>query len=232
MPRLLLILAVAFGAAAAGFWAWRLSGPLRAASEQPSVSSAPTTASAAAEPPAPSAVPEVLPDFTLADRDGRPRRLADWRDQPLIVNFWATWCAPCRREIPLLVALRSERRPQNLEVIGIAVDFREEVLKYAAEIGLDYPLLIGESDGLAAVEAFGMQTVFPFTVFADRRHRILALKVGELHRDEADFILDRVRDVDSGRLSAEAARSQIASRLRDLAAERASGRASPDRGRE
>lgn len=224
MARVLLILAVALGAAAAGFWAWRLGGPLRGAPAQPALTSAPT-ASAAAEPPAPSAVPEALPNFTLADRDGRPRRLADWRGRPLIVNFWATWCAPCRREIPLLVALRAERRPQNLEVIGIAVDFREEVLKYAAEIGLDYPLLIGETDGLAAVEAFGMETVFPFTAFADRQHRILALKVGELHRDEADFILDRVREVDSGTLSAAAARTRIASRLRELAAERARRRA-------
>lgn len=220
MPRALLILAVALGAAAAGFWAWRLGAPLRGAPAHPPPTSAPL-ASAAAEPPAPSAVPEALPDFTLADRDGRPRRLADWPDQPLVVNFWATWCAPCRREIPLLVALRAERQAQNLEIIGIAVDFRAEVLKYAKEIGLDYPLLIGETDGLAAIEAFGMEVVFPFTAFADRQHRVLALKIGELHREEADFILDRVREVDSGTLSAEAARTRIASRLRELAAERA-----------
>ena len=108
-----------------------------------------------------------------------------------MVNFWATWCDPCRREIPLLKSLRHERSGDRLEIVGIAVDFRDAVLHYTREIGIDYPVLIGEKDGLEAIEAFGMDTVFPFTVFADRQGRIVTVKVGELHRDEADFILDR-----------------------------------------
>ena len=74
------------------------------------------------------------------------------------------------------------------------MDFREDVLKYAEETVIDYPLLIGEEDGLAAVKAVGMQPAFPFTIFADSQQRIVALKVGELHQDEADLILDRVAD--------------------------------------
>jgi thiol-disulfide isomerase/thioredoxin len=175
--------------------------------------------------PVPKPVPEMLPDFVLADRQGKPRRLSDWKGRPLLVNFWATWCAPCRREIPLLQALRRERAADGIEVVGIAVDFRDAVLTYAADIGIDYPLLIGENDGLAAVDAFGMQMVFPFTVFADREHRIVALKIGELHRDEAEFILDRQREIDAGRLDVEAARGQIAAKLRELAAARATRQA-------
>ena len=72
------------------------------------------------------------------------------------------------------------------------MDFRDDVLKYAAETVIDYPLLIGEEAGLEAVKAVGMQPAFPFTVFADSKQRIVALKVGELHQDEADLILDRV----------------------------------------
>jgi thiol-disulfide isomerase/thioredoxin len=138
-----------------------------------------------------------------------------------MVNFWATWCAPCRREIPLLRQIRASRRSQHLEVVGIAVDFRDAVLAYARKMNIDYPLLIGEQEGLDAAGAFGIDTVFPFTVFADREHRIVAVKIGELHAEEADFILDRVRDLDSGRLELPAARQLISDRLRELAVARA-----------
>ena len=166
-------------------------------------------------------VPEVLPQFELADRDGKLRKLSDWAGRPVAVNYWATWCAPCRREIPLLNSLRKQRAAQKLEIIGIAVDFRDDVLKYAAETVIDYPLLIGEEDGLEAVKAVGMQPAFPFTVFADSKQRIVALKVGELHQDEADLILDRVGDIDAGRLELSAAREQISEGLKDLATRRA-----------
>ena len=163
----------------------------------------------------------VLPDLELADLAGRKHRLTDWAGHPVIVNFWATWCEPCRREIPLLIRLRHERSAAGLTVVGIAVDFRAAVAKYARTAGIDYPVLIGEDAGLDAVHAFGMDLVFPFSVFADQRGRVVAVKLGELHQDEADFILDRVQDIDSGTLSLAAARQQIATRLKDLAVERA-----------
>lgn len=165
-------------------------------------------------------VPDVLPQFVLADKDGKPRKLGEWSGRPLAVNYWATWCAPCRREIPLLNKLRRERSGQKLEIIGIAVDFRDDVLKYAAETTIDYPLLIGEEDGLEAVKAMGMQAAFPFTVFADSRQRIVALKIGELHQDEADLILDRIADIDSGKLQLSVAREQITEGLKTLATKR------------
>ena len=102
-----------------------------------------------------------------------------------------------------------------MEIIGIAVDFRDDVLAYAGKTPISYPLLIGEEDGLAAVQAFGMQPHFPFTVFADSKQRIVALKVGELHQEEVDLILDRVLAVDAGKLDLAAARAQISEGLKD-----------------
>jgi thiol-disulfide isomerase/thioredoxin len=167
------------------------------------------------------AVPDTLPEIMLADTAGKPTKLASFGGRPLMVNFWATWCAPCRREIPLLNKIRAERKAQNAEIVGIAVDFREDVLKFLQKVPLNYPLLIGEEDGLAAAEAFGMGMAFPFSVFVDSQNRILTVKIGELHEDEANFAFDRLRDIDNGVLTREAAQKVVADAFREMAAHRA-----------
>jgi thiol-disulfide isomerase/thioredoxin len=190
---------------------------------RPIVAGSPASSPEAAdEPPAPRAIPEQLPPIALPALSGKTHSLTEWRGKPLIVNFWATWCEPCRREIPLLKRLRHEHAADGLEVVGIAIDSAEEVRKYAAAQGMDYPLLVGEDGGLAAANALGMETVLPFSVFADREGRIVALKVGELHPDEASLILARLEDEDHGRLSLESARQAIAAGLQQAAAERVS----------
>jgi thiol-disulfide isomerase/thioredoxin len=166
-------------------------------------------------------IPTEVPNVSLADADGIKHALSEWKGRPLLINFWATWCAPCRREIPLLKTLRHERAADGVEVVGIAVDFRDAVRRYAREMSIDYPVLVGEQDGLDAIAAFGMDTVFPFTVFADRQGRIVTLKIGELHADEAHFILDEVKAIDQGRIELAAAKKEIADGVAALAAKRA-----------
>ncbi|MBC8027229.1 MAG: TlpA family protein disulfide reductase [Steroidobacteraceae bacterium] len=191
---------------------------------------APATPGPAATPPEPEAkkkiVPDSLPDITLAAVDGTPTKLSSFSGRPLMVNFWATWCAPCRREIPLLNRIRAQRKAQNAEIVGVAVDFREDVLKFVQKVPINYPLLIGEEDGLAAAEAFGMGMAFPFSVFADSQGRILTIKVGELHEDEANFAFDRVRDIDNGILTLQAAQAAVNDAFREMATERAKNEAS------
>jgi thiol-disulfide isomerase/thioredoxin len=221
----MIVVAVAVAAAAGFFVQRKLQAPdalsEMAAPSAPAMSAAPGTEPAAAAPAADAKVPDVLPAVELVDRDGRKRKLSDWSGQPVVVNFWATWCGPCRREIPLLNKVHAERAKQKVEIIGIAVDFRDDVLAYAGKTPISYPLLIGEEDGLAAVQAFGMQPNFPFTVFADSKQRLVALKVGELHQEEIDLILDRVLEVDAGRLDLPAARAQITEGLKEIATQRA-----------
>jgi len=148
--------------------------------------------------------------------DGKLHRLSDWKGRPLVINFWATWCEPCRREIPLLKTLRHEHAGNGLEIVGIGIDYLDTVRKFASDQGIDYPLLLGEREGLQTARAFGMETVLPFSVFSDREGRVVTLKVGELHRDEAELILGRIREVDAGRLSLIAAQSQISKGVRNL----------------
>jgi thiol-disulfide isomerase/thioredoxin len=173
------------------------------------------------------AIPEQLPDIAFPDRQGSLRKLSDWRGRPLLVNFWATWCEPCRREIPLLESLLRSGGADRLQIVGIAVDDRAPVLKYASAMKIDYPVLIGGLDGgLKAIDTFGMAEVLPFSVFADGKGRILTVKVGELHLDEVHLILARLQDVEKGRLTLPAAQEQITAGLKTLAVQRAKDSAS------
>jgi len=213
--------AVLVACAAGGFLVYHLATPPRARLYAAPAPPAPAEPAPVPPPPPVGRVPELLPELALPGLDGTSHRLSDWRGRPLVVNFWATWCEPCRREIPLLKSLRRERATDHLEVVGIAIDFRDSAEKYAQDTGIDYPVLVGEQGGLEAVAAFGMDPVLPFSAFADRAGRIVTLKVGELHRDEADLILDRMRDLDQGRLSLASAREQIAAGISGLNMRRA-----------
>jgi thiol-disulfide isomerase/thioredoxin len=219
-------IALLAAAASAGFIAYRVLGthastltPVQypgAARSRPAVAESDESAG-----PGVKKIPEALPPISMPDAKGVSHALAEWKGRPLMVNFWATWCDPCRREIPLLKKLRRERSAESLEIVGIAVDFRDAVIQYTHSIGIDYPVLIGEKDGLAAINAFGMDTVFPFTVFADKDGRIFTVKVGELHEDQADVILNGLRDVDSGKTDIAAARQRISTELARLDSEEA-----------
>lgn len=205
-------IAVALVAAAAGFGIYHFGIAPRATIETASVED--TT------PPAETpetAVPDTLPDFTLADLEGTPRSIRSWAGKSMIVNFWATWCAPCRREIPLLKKLQADHAAEGFQVVGVAVDFREDVLKYAREIGIDYPLLIGEQEGLEAVNKFGHGSLgFPFTVFTDNQQRIVVFHLGEIREPEAAVLLGAVRKVNAGELTPQAARAVAAKQLAGL----------------
>jgi thiol-disulfide isomerase/thioredoxin len=218
--------------AAAGFILYRLAAPAR-----PTLYAEPASARAglpkstpAQQPPQqaahPPVIPERLPQIALPGLDGKDHALTEWLGRPLLINFWATWCEPCRREIPLLRDLKSQHAAQGLEVLGVAIDSPDAVRQYVAGHGIDYPVLVGDQDGFAAITAFGMDTVLPFSVFADRSGRVVTLKVGELHRDEAELILDRLRRLDDGTLTLAAAREQISEGVRRLGLERAAQGAS------
>ena len=140
-----------------------------------------------------------------------------------MINFWATWCAPCRREIPLLKSLGAEWAARDIEVIGIAVDDPDKVQEFAGRLKIDYPVLIGDQDALDVAAKFGMDSpAFPFTVFTDRRGEVVALFVGELHRPQLDFILSKVQNLNQDRVRLPEARRAIAEGLQALAEKQAS----------
>jgi thiol-disulfide isomerase/thioredoxin len=123
---------------------------------------------AAAASVTPARVPSRRPDFSLKDLAGRSHSISEWDGKALLVNFWATWCAPCRREIPLLNRIQREYAVNGFEVVGIAVDFADDVKAFRKEFPIEYPLLVGEQEGFDAARAFGIETMaLPFTAFTD-----------------------------------------------------------------
>jgi thiol-disulfide isomerase/thioredoxin len=203
-----------------GFGAYRLMH------ERPPAPPIPATSAAAEEPEVLAAsstkIPEMRPVFALEDAEGKSRSITEWDGKTLVINFWATWCAPCRREIPMLNGLSAARASQGVAVIGIAVDLRDKVLPYAKEVGIKYPLLIGEEGGLDAASAFGLGSIgLPTTVFVDAKGRIVTAHLGELHADQADLIVDTILDVNRGAISIDQARARISEGIKTT--ERKSG---------
>jgi thiol-disulfide isomerase/thioredoxin len=220
--KIWIYIAVVLLAAAAGFGIYRYAIEPRMAAELTDNPAPPTLGDDAAASPETGetlqpGIPEVLPEFTLADLDGAPRSILSWPGKSMIVNFWATWCAPCRREIPLLKEMQKKHAEEGFQLVGVAVDFREDVIKYAKEIGIDYPVLVGEQDGLEAVNKFGQGSLgFPFTVFTDKQQRIIAFHLGELDKAELDVLLGVVRRVNNGELTPAAGRTVVAKQLAKL----------------
>jgi thiol-disulfide isomerase/thioredoxin len=161
-------------------------------------------AAAAASPTAADGV-----DFTLANLAGGESSFSDWAGQPRMVNFWATWCAPCRREIPLLNELQASNEV-DLRIIGVAVDDMPAVAAYAEEMPFSYPVLVGDQDAIAAAEAFGIEFIaLPFTLLISADGELLKAHVGELHPEQADAMLEALADMARGALTADAARERL-----------------------
>lgn len=107
--------------------------------------------------------------------------LAQWRGKVLVVNFWATWCPPCRTEIPEFIKLQTQYGTQGLQFVGIAIDETAKVQAFADEVGINYPVLVGDLEAVALSQATGNRLGgLPYTVVVDRSGKIVATELGGL----------------------------------------------------
>jgi thiol-disulfide isomerase/thioredoxin len=163
-------------------------------------------------PTAPPPAVATLPDFSLANLDGQQQSIRSWPGKPLLINFWATWCAPCLREIPMLKELQTTRG--DLQVVGIAIDKPDLVTKFAADIDFNYPILVGQNEAWAAAAALGVNIyALPFTIFTGADGSILGVHTGELHAEHIDRFRDVVDDFAAGRINVEQARGRLAAEI-------------------
>ncbi|HYP67139.1 MAG TPA: TlpA disulfide reductase family protein [Thiobacillaceae bacterium] len=122
---------------------------------------------------------EILLAAAFKDLNGQRQPLSQWRGKALVVNFWATWCPPCRAEIPGFIELHRELAGQGVQFVGIAIDQGDKVRDFARELGVNYPLLIGEGDALELQRELGNQTGgLPFTVVLDFEGRLVTQHQG------------------------------------------------------
>ena len=133
------------------------------------------------------------PDFSLTDVNGKMRHIDEWNGHVIALNFWATWCPPCRREIPEFVALQSRYADRGLQIIGIALQRPEEVQGFMQENHINYPVLAGETDVIALSRAYGNTFgALPYTVIIDRRGKIAFVKRGLLSGEVAEKVITRL----------------------------------------
>lgn len=124
-------------------------------------------------------------DFIFPDTTGVERHVSEWKDKILIVNFWATWCPPCRKEMPEFVRLQNEYAANNVQFVGIAIDEIEPVAEYISTHKINYPILIGNDGGIELARELGnVIGALPFTVVIDRNGNIVYTQPGLFHRDK------------------------------------------------
>lgn len=155
---------------------------------------------------------DSLPDIVFEDLDGAPAPLSSWTGRPLLINFWATWCAPCLREIPLLKTFGAEH--PAIQVLGIAVDDLEDVREYAERMQFNYPVLIGQTEAMNAMAILRNDAgVMPFSVFTAPDGAVLAIHAGELHEDQLALVSDTLTALGAGTIDRAAARERLGATL-------------------
>lgn len=136
-------------------------------------------------------VPVSMWTLPMTDTAGERQTLERWRGRTLVLNFWATWCAPCREEIPDLIAIRREYADKSVEVVGIAIDNADAVSTYARSLNITYPIVIGAGTALDLARALGNPSgALPYTVVVASDGAILMRHLGRLPKAKLQAILN------------------------------------------
>ncbi len=125
------------------------------------------------------------PDFSLASLDGKTVKLSDFRGKAVLLNFWATWCEPCKIEMPWFVELQKQYGPQGLQVLGVAMDDTDpkDINEFAHKMGVNYPIAVGKE---AVGDQYGGIPYLPSTFYIDRDGRVVDRVYGLVSRSEIE----------------------------------------------
>lgn len=133
---------------------------------------------------------QALLSAKIPDLKGQNQDLAQWRGKVMVVNFWATWCAPCREEIPQFVKVQDKYRDRGLIFIGVALDKKDAVEAYIKEVGINYPVLLGDFDLIELSRKAGNRSgALPFTAVLDRNGKVVSTQLGGLTQTKLDAII-------------------------------------------
>jgi len=128
-----------------------------------------------------------IENFILPDVDGVQRNLSEWQGKVIVINFWATWCPPCREEIPDFIELQTQYSDRGLQFIGIALQEAEEIRDFIAEFDVNYPSLVGTDKVIQVANKLGNGIgALPYTVIIDRHGIISFTRRGPLSKSDAE----------------------------------------------
>ena len=129
--------------------------------------------------------------FSLPDLGGKKRGPESWKGKVILINFWATWCSPCREEIPLFIELQKKYQAKGFQMVGIALDRVKIVKSYVKEIGINYPILIADTEGMDVMLNYGGRAL-PFSVLITRDQQIHSRKLGVFKKEELDPLITKL----------------------------------------
>jgi thiol-disulfide isomerase/thioredoxin len=133
---------------------------------------------------------EALFALALPDLHNQAQSLKQWRGKVLVVNFWATWCAPCREEIPMFVKMQEKYGAKGLQFVGISIDQVDKTSEFARSFGINYPTLIGTFDTIdVSRKAGNARRALPYTVIVDRKGQIVATELGGLTLERLEALI-------------------------------------------
>ncbi len=142
--------------------------------------------------PSPAAASGLM-GLSLPDVAGKEQRLDQWKGKVVVVNFWATWCAPCREEMPEFIKAQTEFGAKGVQFVGIAVDQADKVAQFEKEIGLNYPSLVGGFGAMELSKTLGNKLMaLPFTVIVDRRGAIAHTQLGILKPEKLASVVKQL----------------------------------------
>ena len=138
----------------------------------------------------PHAIVERVYATRVTDLKGAPQGLDQWRGRVVVINFWATWCAPCREEIPGFVSLQERYGPLGLQFVGVALDQPEKVAEFAREFRMNYPVVIGGFDVMDVLRQAGNHAgVLPYTLIVDRKGNLVGRERGGLREPRLEALI-------------------------------------------
>ena len=132
----------------------------------------------------------VMSDFSLVNLKGEAVSIDEFRGKKTLINFWATWCRPCRKEMPMLNGVFLSQDPSDFSVVGIAIDKPEKVTQFVAELGIDFPIMVGQSEAYDVMKALGNEALtLPYTILIDEEGEVVWSKNTELKHSDMDEVL-------------------------------------------
>ena len=133
----------------------------------------------------------VMSEFSLENINGEMISIEEFKGKKTLINFWATWCRPCRKEMPMLNGVYLSENPSEFSVVGIAIDKPEKMTQFVAELGIDFPIMIGQSNAYDIMKELGNEALtLPYTILIDDTDEVIWSKNTELKHSDMDEVLN------------------------------------------